>query len=149
VQPKTGHVFGFYCDDFRLRPQCFHGKRNTRNQTGAANGHKNGIEIGNLPDNFEPDRSLSGNDGRVVVAVNIGEIFFRGDLVGTSFGFSEIFPVYHYVRAQSLTIVDFDERRVLRHHHRGRNAEQSALISECLRVVAGRGGDNAAFFLLG
>jgi hypothetical protein len=48
-----------------------------------------------------------------------------------------------------LTIVHFDKRRELWHDDGGRNAEQFALISECLCVIAGRCRDDAALLLFG
>ena len=53
-----------------------------------------------------------------------------------------------YGGPELLAVADLDQRRVLRHYHRGRNSEELALIGEGLGVIAGRGGDHAAFLLL-
>ena len=56
---KTRDVIRFDRDDFRLRPQGFDRERDAGEQTAAAHRHDDGIEIGNLLDDFEAHRSLA------------------------------------------------------------------------------------------
>ena len=68
--------------------------------------------------------------------------------MGFLFRFAEILPVQDHGRSKFFAITDFDERRVLRHHDRRRNAEQFPLVSERLGVVPGGGGNYAALLLV-
>ena len=85
----------------------------------------------------------------IIVAVDVGEACSSRDFVRARFRFSKFFAEKHDGRAEFLAIADLDQRRELRHHHGRGNAEQSALIGERLRVIAGGGGDDASLFLLG
>ena len=91
-------------------------------QTGTAHRHDDGIEIRHLRDNLEPGRSLPGDDGGIVVAVDIGQPLLGRDLMGARFRFCEIPALQHNRRAKFLAVVDLDERGEFRHHDRGRHA---------------------------
>ncbi len=146
---KTGDVFRFDRDDFCLRPQSFDRERNAGDQTAAANRNNHSIDDLDLLDDLDSHRSLAGDDRGIVIAIDVSETFFGGELMGMRFRFGKIFSVQNDVGAECLAITYFNERRVFRHHDRGRNAEQFSLISERLRVITGRSGDDAAFLLIG
>src|SRR5205823_2685961 len=93
--------------------------------------------------------SLAGNDGRIIVAVDVSETLFFRNQVCVCFSFAEIFPVKNNRRSQFLAIVYFNERGKFRHHHCRGNTEQFALISERLSVIAGGRCDDPARLLVG
>ena len=142
-------MFRFDRDDFRLRPQSFHRERDAGEQSAAAHRHNHGIDIRHLFDDFESHRALAGDDGRIVVAIDVGETFFLRDFVRARFRFAKIFSVQDDGRAEFLAIAHFNERREFRHHDRRGNSEQFSLIGERLRVIAGRSRDDAALLLIG
>ena len=100
-------------------------------------------------DDFDSHRPLAGNDCGIIVAVDVSELFFVRDLVRVRFGFSEISSVKNDGRTKFLAITYFNQRRELRHHHRRGNAEQFALISKRLSVIARGCGDHTALLLVG
>jgi hypothetical protein len=91
-------------------------------QSGPAHRHDDRVKVRDLPNDLESHGALAGDDRRIVVAVDVGEAFLSRDLVGASLGFGKILSMQDDSRAQFLTIVDFDQGRELRHHHRGRYA---------------------------
>ena len=85
-----------------------------------------------------------GDDGRIVVAVDVGEAVFGGQRAGVVLGFEKTRAVQHDVRAEPLAGVDLDQRREPRHDHRHRDVEQPPVVGEAERVVARGRGDDAA-----
>ena len=55
--------------------------RDAGDQPAAANRHDNRVEIAQVGEQFECDRPLSGNDGRVVVGVYKAEAPFAAESV--------------------------------------------------------------------
>ena len=60
-------------------------QRNARDQPRPANRRDHRVEIGNLVEQFQADRPLAGDDGRIVKAVDVGHALFSGDRVGLRF----------------------------------------------------------------
>ena len=79
---KTGDVFRFHRNDPGLRPQTFDGKCHSRQQATAAHGHDHGIQIGHLLHDFESHCALPGDDGWIVVAIDVSEATFIPDAHG-------------------------------------------------------------------
>ena len=132
---------------FDVRSQAFHGEGDAGEQAAAAHRDDDGIEIWHLLDDFQSQRALTGDDGGIVVAVDVGQPAFFADAVRVRLRFGEIFSVQDDGRAELLAVADLDERRVFRHHDRRGNAKQLALIGEGLGVIAGGGRDDAALLL--
>ena len=84
--------------------------------------HNDRVEIGHLRHDLESGCALPGDDGGIVVAVDVGEPFFLPHFMRVRFGLGKIFPVQNDGRAQFLAIVDLNEGRELRHHDSGRYA---------------------------
>ena len=80
----------------------------------------------------------------VVEPVDVRESLALRDHRGFRARFAEVGAVQDDRCAQRAAIGDLDQRRELRHHDRRRNAEQSRVIGEALRVIAGRRRDHAA-----
>ena len=55
----------------------------------------------------------------------------------------------HHFGAEGARLLHFHRRGVARHHDHRRDAQAFRVIGDALRVVAGRGGDDAAGALLG
>ena len=144
---KTGDVLCFDGDDFCVRSQAFHGEGDAGQQAASAHRDDDGIEIWHLLDDFESQRALTRDDGRIVVAVDVGQAAFFTDAVRVGLRFGEILSMQNDGRTEFLAVADLDERRVFRHHDRRGNAKELALIGQGLGVVAGGGRDDAALLL--
>ena len=100
---KTGDILRFDRDNLDVRSQRFDGQRNSGDQTGAAHRNDDRIEIRNLLNDFEAHRSLAGDDGGIIVAVDVSETFFLSDFMRARFRFAEICSVEDDIRAEFLT----------------------------------------------
>ena len=147
---KTGDVFGFHGDDFHFRAQRFHCQRNARDQSGPADRHDHGIDVRNLLQDFQAHRPLAGDDRRIIVAIDVGQSFLlRRFRARASLASAKSLPC-RTTRAPSFwQLVTLISGACFRHHHSRRNAEQFALISERLSVIASRRRNDAALFLIG
>ena len=80
--------------------------------------------------------------------MDVGQALLGGNPVGLGPGFGEVAALHDNPRAEALRGADFDQRRIVGHDHRDRNAEQLAVIREGGGVIAGGGGDDPAFLLV-
>src|ERR1700722_14050638 len=119
--PKTSNVFGFDCDNFHFRAQCFHCERNSGDQTAAANRYEYGIEVWNRFDDLEAHRSLSGDDRQIVVTIDVSETLFGSDFVRVRLCFAKMCAVQNDLGAELLAIGHFYERSVFGHDDGGGN----------------------------
>ena len=148
---RRGEVAGgraLDADDPDLFPSGFHGQTQTGEQTAATHGADDGFGVFHLLKNFQTDGPLAGDDVRRVETVDIGQALLGGEPVGFGPGFGEVAAFHDDPRAEALRRADFDQRRVVGHDHRDRDAEQLAVIGERGGVVAGGGGNDPAFLLV-
>ena len=144
---ELGGAFGLDAENRDLRPQCLDGKRDPGEESGAADGNDDGFDVGHLFEDFQSHRALAGDDGGIVVTVNVGEAAFGGQRAGVFHRFEEAAAVEHDVGAEAAAGVALDEGRKAGHDHGDGDAEQAAVVGEAERVVAGGGRDDSARFL--
>src|SRR4029077_14061188 len=126
----------------------FDSQRNASEQTGAAYGNNYRFKVGNLLNDLEAHRSLSGNNRGIIVAVDIRKPFLRCDLVCVCSGFAEIRTVQDNSRTELLARAHLYEGRESGHYYCCGYAEYSALIGECLSMVARRSSNDSALLLV-
>jgi hypothetical protein len=146
---EAGRRPGLDPDDLDPRPQRLGRDRDPGEEAGAADRADDGVGVAHLLEHLERHRALAGDDGGVVKTVDVGEAFRRRKLVGPRARLRKIPARHDHDRAQFPAGAHLDERGVVRHHHRDRDAEQLAVIREAQRVVPGRRGDDAALLLPG
>ena len=89
-------------------------------------------------------RALTGDDGRIVVPVDVGKPAFGGQRAGMVLGFEKARAVQFDVRAETAAGVALHQRRETRHDHRDRDIEQPPVVRQPERMVARRRRDDAA-----
>src|SRR5438552_1219194 len=87
-EPAIGDETGFHRDDFRLWPHALDRKRYARQQSASADGDNDGVEVGHLFENLQTHRALAGDDGRIVVTIDVSEALFLRDLMRFLFRFA-------------------------------------------------------------
>jgi hypothetical protein len=101
-----------------------------------------------LHGDFEADDALAGDDGRIVVAVDVRQSAVGGDVVGTGLGGGEIVAVEDDFGVVAAATGLFDQRCEAGHDDRDRNTEPLAVKRQSQGVIARTGGDHAARSLL-
>jgi hypothetical protein len=125
------------------------GDRHARHQPAAADRHDDRVEVGRILEHLEPDRAGAGDDLRVVERMDEHEALFERQLARLGVGVVKHVAVQHDGRAVARGLGDFHGRRRLGHDDGRRDAEPLGMISDGLRMVAGRSRDHAARALLG
>ena len=105
---KTRDILGFDRDDFCARLFRFDRERDPGQQPGTSNWDDHRVNIRNLLENFQPRRSLAGNNRWIVVAVDVSEALFCRDLMRVGLRFPKILAMEYDICAEFLTIVHFD-----------------------------------------
>ena len=88
--------------------------------------------------------ALSGDDRRVVIAVDVRQSLLRCEIIGVGAGLSQIVAVQNDYIPKLATVRDFHKRREAGHHHCYRNAQKPPVVRHAERVIPGRSGDRAA-----
>ncbi len=141
---QARRMVGLHADDAHLRPQGLDRGADAGEQPAAADGDDDRVEVRRLLEDFERHRALAGDDVGVVERVQERELVAARDFLRAGARFAEIGPFQHHRGAELAAIGHLDQRRELRHHHGHRDPQQRAVIGDALRVVARRGGDDAA-----
>ena len=131
-------------DDAHLRAHRLDRERQTGDQAAAADRAHDGIGIAHLVEDLETHGALAGDDVGGVEAVDIGVPAFGREGIGAGAGLDEILAVHHHIGAEALAGRDLDERSVIGHHDRDRDAQELAMVGEPEGMVAGAGGDDPA-----
>lgn len=113
---EAGGAFGFHPDYPHPGLEMLQGECQAGHQPGAANGNNHSIHIRNLCGNFQAQGSLTGNDGGIVISVNVPEAFFSGDFIRTRARFGKIGAVQHDRGSKSPAIRHLRQRGKTGHH---------------------------------
>ena len=117
-------------------------------QAAATDRHHQHVEVGHRLEQLEPDRTLAGDDGGIVVGVDEGEPLLLLEPAGVGGGVLEPLAVQDDPGTVLAGALDLGQRREARHDDRGRDAQALGMVGDTLGVVAGRHGDDAAGALL-
>lgn len=109
----------FHADDLNLQIQFFRRHRNSGDHTAAADA----IQIRNVFENFQADRTLPGDDNGVVKRVNKDEIFRRGNFVGERLAITNQFALKDDTGAETLCPNDLRKPGALGHNDGGENTQ--------------------------
>ena len=121
----------------------FDGQGDAGDESAAADGDDDGVDVLDLFDDLEAHGALSGDDVRVVVAVDVGQPQVGGHAHGVLARLAQIAAVDDDAGAELAARLHLHDGRHDRHHHRHRDAQLLAVVGQAQRVVAGRGRDHA------
>ena len=135
---------GLNSEDLHSRISFLDGAGDSADESTAADGRYDDLDVGMLLQNFESESSLPGDDRVVVEGMNQGQTFLLALLDGLFVGLVIVGPVQHDLRAIGASRRNFGERCGERHHDSRLNLMASRVVSDPLRMIAGRCGDHTA-----
>ncbi len=137
-------ILRFDADHLDVGPQEFDRGRDAGGEAATSDRDEHGFDrIGMLPQDFEADGALSGNDVEIVERMNESQALLPFDLPGLGIGLIECIAMQDHLSAAALHRVDLDRRGGARHHD-GRLGPQALRgEGEPLRMIAGGGADHA------
>ena len=148
----SGGVFGLDADDADFPAQFpgpgLDGNRDAGQQAAAANAHQDGVDVGDLLEDFQADGALAGHHVHVVEGVDKdGSGFIR---VALRLGerLVHVVAVQDHLRAVAAGGGQLGQGHAQRHVDAGLDAEAFGCHGHALRVVAGGGRHNAALLFL-
>src|SRR5262245_31139046 len=144
---KAGRVLGLDAENPYVWFQMLERQSNPGNQAAASDWDDDGIQIWDLPGEFKAERSLAGDDRRIVKAVDIGQTFRASQLVRAFPSLANIRAMQDDGCAVPAALNDCGQGSEAGHNNRGRDAQLLCVIGEAERVIAGGRGDHAALTL--
>lgn len=145
---EAGGIGRLDANDFDARLQVFECRGDTRHQPAATDGDDDGVHVRHLLDYFQTERSLAGDDGQIVVAVDVSEGLLRRDFVRLRLGFPKAGSMHDNRRPRPTAVDLFYERGIRRHHDGHWNSKLGTVIGQCECVIAGTRRDDAPLLLL-
>ena len=142
-----GCANGFDTNDARGRAQRFDGGGNAGDETAAADRYNDDVDIGQILDDLETNRALTGHDKRILVRMHECEAALFAQLLHLLERLEHV-AVQDDFSAVASAGIDFGLRRVRRHDNRAGNSFSSGAVGEGLRMIAGGDADHAARFFL-
>ena len=139
---------GLHADDLDGWIVCLGNGCHARDQAAAANRHNQHVEIRHIFEHFQCRCPLAGHDQRVVERVNPGQALALADEFSMLLGLVERCAFKQDAGSEGARMLDLVERGRDGHGNGHRNPESAAMKGHALRMIAGRGGDHADFFLV-
>jgi hypothetical protein len=118
--------------------------RDAGDEAAAAYGHHQHLEVGHRGEHLEPDRTLAGDDERILIGMDEDQVALRSERARVLAGLEEVVAFEHYGGAVHLRVLDLRVRRTFRHDDRRRDAEPRSVVGHGLRMVARAHGDDPA-----
>jgi len=136
-------IIRLHTDDLRVGRIVLQIHRHAGDQAAAADGHEHRIHIVfHLPQQLFGDRSLSGNDLRIVVGMHEMHAGFLAQPGGMGRGIGIGVAEQHDCSTQSFHSTDLDVRRGGGHHDGRLATAMRGTHRHTLRMIAGRGADD-------
>ena len=133
-----GRFFGFHANQPDARMQVSADQGHAGRQTAAADRYEQVVDgCAGLPEQFQGDGRLAGNDIRVIVGVDEYPIFLLSQLQSALAGGVEIITMNDHGSAQFFHGVDLDVRRDRGHDNDRIDAEMACRQGNSLGVVTG------------
>ena len=132
-----------HADHADVGPLGLDGQRHTADESPAADGDEHGLDVGQLLEQLEPERALAGDHARIVERMDEELAALGAQRPRQLVGVVVVASIQDHLGAVASRRRDFDERRVLGHDDRGRDAEPLGVERDGETVVTGAGGDDA------
>ena len=140
---RGGEPLRLNADDGDRRPQRLDGDGDARDQSAAADGDDDRVEVGGLLQHLQPQRALAGDDVRVVERMDQNASALRRQTLREVEGRRQALALQQHFGPEDAGLLHLGVRRRARHHDGDRDAEPPTMVGERLRVVACGHGDNA------
>mmetsp|Transcript_17282 Transcript_17282/g.47228 ORF Transcript_17282/g.47228 Transcript_17282/m.47228 type:complete len:222 (-) Transcript_17282:458-1123(-) len=134
---------GFYANDFDIWFQRFNGTRNASNQSSTTNRYNNHIHIGDIINHFYSHCTGPGQNGWIVVAVDVVQAFLLHECFGIFLGFSNVLSVDNHASTKFPAPVNLGNGSHGWHDNRGGNIQLLPMIGQGLCVIASAGGNHS------
>ncbi|CAH0308671.1 hypothetical protein SRABI128_04428 [Microbacterium sp. Bi128] len=143
-----GGVFSLDADDADLAAEFFgarlHRDGNAREESAAADTHQDGVDVGDLFEDLQPDRPLAGDDVDVIEGVDKDGAAFIGVALGFRQRLVHVVAMQHHLGAVAAGGGELGQCNAERHVDPGLDAQALGCDSHALGVVSGRGRHDAA-----
>jgi len=120
----------------------FDRRRDSGDESTAADGDDDGFDLRELIEDFEPDSSLSGHHRLVVEGVDVRPILAFLNLVGSGLRIIVVSTVEHHAATVPLGGFYFRDRCVFRHYNCRVDARPRGRERDTLGVIPSTGGDD-------
>ncbi len=138
-------ILRLHADDAHVRIQIFHVGRDAADEAAAADRNEDGIRRrAALTQDLDADGALAGDHVRVVERVHVNQIALALELRGVLERAVVVVAMEHDFAAERPHRLDLDVGRGERHHDDRGNAALVRGERHALRMIAGRGADDAA-----
>ena len=144
----AGGTLGLNAVDLDIGLQALDGKGHAGDEAAAAHRHDDGIDVGQLVQNFQTDGALPRDDLLIVVGVDEGHAGLLLQLHGLVVGVVVGAGYEADLCAEAFGVLHFHDGGTVRHTDDALDAPAGGGQRHALRVVAGRTGDDAFLALL-
>ena len=125
-------------EDADARAKRVRGDRTARDQPAATDGNHQRVQIGNLFEQFQRGRALTGDGPGMIEGRHDGGAGFLGDTAANGFAVLRGAVIRDDSGAVAASGLHLQLRRVGRHHDRRRNAQRFCRNRDGLPVISGR-----------
>ena len=131
-------ALGLHADDLHAGVDLLDARGHAGKQAAAAGRHDDDVRRGQIAEDLEAERALTGNDLGVIVGVQERGVLLLADLAGFGIGVVIAVAREHNGGTVALRGLRLGDGRGLGHDNRGRDAEAVRGVGHALRMVAGR-----------
>ena len=131
-------ALGLHADDLHAGVDLLDARGHAGKQAAAAGRHDDDVRRGQIAEDLEAERALTGNDLGVIVGVQERGVLLLADLAGFGVGVVIAVAREHNGGTVALRGLRLGDGRGLGHDDRGRDAEAVRGVGHALRMVAGR-----------
>ncbi len=142
-------ALGLHADDADAGGSVARGHRHAGDQSAAAHGQYQQVQVGTRIQHLQRDGALAGHGQRVVIGMDDAQSAFAGELEHPQAGRIEGVAFQQDLRPECFGVLDLHEGREARHDDGGRDAQALRMPGHALGVVARGHCDHAAAARLG
>ena len=140
---------GLHAHHFDAGPQRLGHRGHAGNQTAAANGDDQCVEVRHLLQHLQRDRALARHNVFVIVGMDKGQAALVRECKCVGAGLFQRVPVQNDFSAKATGALHFDAWREARHHDDGVQAQTLRVVGHTLGMVARAHGDHTLCRLFG
>ena len=139
-----GKALRLHAHDLHLGLDGLGCRGNARNQTAAANGNDQRIQIGLCLQDFQRQRALARSYRFIVIGMDKGQLLLLRQLVGMGSRLGQCVAMQHHLGAEAACALHLHTGSEARHDDDGTQTQTLRVIGHALGMVARTHGDHAA-----
>mmetsp|Transcript_68574 Transcript_68574/g.198641 ORF Transcript_68574/g.198641 Transcript_68574/m.198641 type:complete len:200 (+) Transcript_68574:159-758(+) len=125
-------------NDLAFRFKSLDSKRNTSNETCSSNGNDNYVNVRNILNNLDSDRTGTGDYGRIIISIDVGESFLFDQRLSIALGFSYVCSFDDDASVEFSAFVNLCERCYFWHDHGNWDSKFSSMVSQRQSMITCR-----------